>query len=313
MKTIVTIGGGTGSYTVLRGLKNYTSSLEAVVSMADDGGSSGELRDEFGVLPPGDVRRCLIALADDSKSDTFRRLFEYRFDGKNQKHNLGNLIMIALESIKGSPVLAIKEAERILNITGRVLPVTIDDTTLYAELENGYVIKGESNISYQKINSKIKRLWSEPPAFIYRETQEALENAGMIVICPGDLYGSIIPNFLVKGAIEAIKNSNAKKVFVCNLVTKKHIEGFTAKDFFREIEKHLGKNVLDYVIINTKRPSEDVVKKYESEGLSFVEPDIEDSYYKVIKGEFLAEVKSEFKTIARHDPQKLAKAIMSLV
>lgn len=313
MKTIVTIGGGTGSYTVLRGLKNYTSSLEAVVSMADDGGSSGELRDEFGVLPPGDVRRCLIALADDSRSDTLRRLFEYRLDGKNQNHNLGNLIMIALESIKGSPVLAIKEAERILNITGRVLPVTIDKTTLYAELENGDVIKGESNISYQKIKSRVKRLWNEPQAFIYRETQEALENAGMIVICPGDLYGSILPNFLVEGTIEAIKNSHAKKVFVCNLVTKRYVEDFTAKDFLGEIEKHLGKDVLDYAVVNTKKPSEDVVKKYEDEGLSFVEPDIEDSHYKVIRDEFLTEVQSESKRIARHDPQKLAKAIMGLV
>ena len=198
MKKIVTIGGGTGSFTLLRGLKKYDIDLSAIVSMTDDGGSTGELRSELGVLPVGDVRRCLLAMAD---KDVWYELFTYKCGKELKNHRLGNVILTALEHIKGDLESAIEAAEEILNTKGKVFPVTLDDTRLYAELENGEIIKGETNIDIPKHDGKIpiKRIYTKPKAFAYYKTLRTIENANMIVIGPGDLYTSVVPNFLIEG------------------------------------------------------------------------------------------------------------------
>lgn len=315
MKKIVVIGGGTGSFTLLKGLKNYDVDLTAVVSMTDSGGSSGDLRDEFGMLPPGDLRRCLVALSEGE--DVWRELFNYRFEGKNEKHNLGNLIMTALTEIKGDFALAMDEVSKILKISGNVLPVTLDNSHLCAELENGDIIRGETNIDVPKHNTeiKIKRVFLEPKAFAYKESINAIKSADLIVIGPGDVYTSIVPNLLVEGICEAICNSDAKKVYVCNVMTKcGETDGFKAEDFVKKIEEYI-KCKIDYVLCNNKRPSDEVEELYKKEKSYFVEPLIDSEKYNVIFGDLIDDkpinLKSKFGLI-RHDSIKLARLIMSI-
>lgn len=308
---IAVIGGGTGTYTALTGLKNYTSNLTAVVTMADSGGSSGILRDEFGVLPPGDVTRCLVALSNDS--GRLRELFDYRFNGVDEKHKLGNLIMTALEKITGNPAEAIKEAAKILSITGRVVPVTIDRAHLYAELEDGQIIMGESNIDIPKHNPnlKIKRVWLEPKCYIYRETSEALLDADAIIIGPGDLYTSIIPNLVVSGMPDILRKSKAKKIYICNIMTKHgETNNFKASDFVYMVEDYIGQK-LDYIICNSQRPDSELMKYYTKERSFFVEPDLNDD--RAIVRDMLSDGRQISKTLLRHDPQKLARAIMGVL
>ncbi|MBU0957274.1 MAG: YvcK family protein [Nanoarchaeota archaeon] len=308
-KKVVTIGGGTGTFQLLKGLKNYNIDLTAVVNMADDGGSSGKLRDEMGVLPPGDIRRALVALSDDAKM--LRELFEYRFENNNGDHSLGNLILAALEKITGDHGKAIKQASEILNLKGKVLPVTIQETNIFAELENGRVLQGQTEVSYSKTDAKIKRVFLDPLVNIYEETEKAILDADVIVICPGDLYGSLIPNLLVNGMKEAIQNSNAKIVYVCNIVGKNKTENFKASDFVREIERYLDKKI-DSVVLNTKKPTEKLLNDYRMENSSFVEADLDDSY-EIVKGEFSNEVWSEIKTILRHDSEEISRVLMGMI
>jgi uncharacterized cofD-like protein len=310
MKKVVVIGGGTGSYTVLRGLKKYDISLTAVVSMMDSGGSTGRLRDEFGFLPPGDVRRCLIALS--SETSVLRKVFDYRFSkgiGLNG-HNLGNLFLTALRDITGKEEEAIQEASRILNIKGRVLPVTTINCQVGAILENGQVVVGETNIDIPRHDPKlrVKKLLLVPKPSAYKETLNAIQHADKIILGPGDLYSSVIPNLLVSGITNAIKKSRAKKIYVCNIMTK-HGEttNFKASDFVHEVEKYLGKEVIDYVICNNKKPSADLLKEYEREKAEYVEPDLRNTKFKVVKTDLLDNIH-----LARHNPDKLAKAIMSI-
>jgi len=253
MKKIVVIGGGTGSFTVLRGLKKYDLDITAVVSMFDSGGSTGLLRDEFGVLPPGDVRRCLIALAQDG-DNTLRDLFNYRFDEacSLKGHSFGNLFLTALAQITGNEVAAIKKAGQLLHIKGNVLPVSVDHAHLGAELENGHTVVGETNIDVPKHDGKlrIKKVFIKPHASIYSETKEAILNADVIVIGPGDLYSSILPNLVVEGVSKAINASKAKKVYICNLMTKwGETNDFTASEHVKEMLKYLG-GKLDFVVCN---------------------------------------------------------------
>lgn len=311
-KKIVTIGGGTGQYTLLRGLKNYDIELTALVSMVDDGGSAGQLRDEYGILPSGDIRRCLIALANDEKAKTLRDLFEIRFDDKLKSHNFGNLFLFALEKLTGSNTLAIKEAEKLLGVKGNVLPITIYNSILNATTSLSRQLKGQINISYNlEKQEKVKNIWLEPNSFILGEAAEAIRQADLIIICPGDLYGSIIPSFLVQGVKEALQESKAKKVYVCNLVTKQGSADFTAQDFIKEIEKYSGIE-LDYVILNTKKPTQQICDKYKGENSDFVEPNPALTR-KLIKEELLLEQKSDGKILARHDANKTAKIIISLL
>jgi len=306
MKKVVTIGGGTGHYTLLRGLKNYDIDLTALVNMVDSGGHTGKLRDEFGFLPAGDLRRCLLALSEEP--GVLREVFEYRIG----KDCVGNMIIAATEAVAGKGKY-IQETGKFLRIRGNVLPITIDDTHVYAKTSNRNQLYKEANVSYGcKKDEKIIKIWLEPEAFIFREAAEAIRTSDLIVICPGELYGSVIPSFLVGGVNKAIQDSKAKIVYVCNLVTKQGTYGFKASDFIKEIEKYCKKN-LDYVILNTKKPAQIVVDKYKGEESEFVEPDMPGLEKKVIKAELLIEYQSNGKILARHDAEKTAKLIMSLV
>lgn len=312
-KKIVVIGGGTGCFTVLSGLKKYPVQLSAIVSMADSGGSTRILREEFGILPPGDVRQALVALAQSEK--LLANLFTYRFnEGKGLSgHSFGNLLITALERIKGSFEEAIEEAGKILNIKGEVIPVTLQNTNLFAILEDGQVIEGESNIDVPKHdpNLKIKKVYLKPQVRANKRAKSAILKADLIIIGPGDLYSSITPNLLVKGIPETIRKSRAKKVYICNLMTKLgETNNFKDLDFVKEIEKYLGGKFLDYVIFNNRKPSAARVAKYEKEGAVFVKCNKErfkGNRLKIIKGNFLRK-----KGFVRHDPNKLAKALFKL-
>lgn len=312
MKKVVTIGGGTGQYTLLRGLKNYDIDLNAIVNMVDNGGNTGQLRVEFGTLPPGDLRNCLLALTDEAELKDIMKLFEYRFPKTNgvlSDYSLGNMILTALTDIEGDIAKGVKTCKGILNLKGNIYPVSLNDTHLYGEGENGKNLFGQINVSYPKAG-EIKKIWLEPEAYIYSEAANAIRDADLVVLCPGDLYGSLIPNFLVKGFKEALADSKAKVVYVCNLVTKQGSYGFDCSDFVREIENYLDRKI-DRVICNTKMPTQNVVDKYKEEDSYFVEPDLDSE--NVLKEDLLLELDINDKVTARHDPDKVAKIIMGLL
>ena len=313
MKKVVTIGGGTGQYTLLRGLKNYDVNLSAVVSMFDNGGNTGKLRVEFGVLPTGDLRNCILALCDEIELKDIMKLFEYRFPKTNgvlSDYSLGNMILTALNEIEGDIAKGVKTCLNILGIKGQIFPVTLDNTHLFGETFDGRKLSGQVEVSYPHPDEKISKVWVEPESYIYSRTADAIRDADLIVLCPGDLYGSLIPNFLVKGFREVVKESKAKIVCVSNLVTKQGNYEFKASDFVEEIEKYLGKKI-DYVICNTKKPQKNVVDKYREEHSHFVELDINGE--RVIKDELLEEIFSGGKIVVRHNPEKTARLIMSLL
>lgn len=266
---IAVIGGGTGIFSVLTGLKKYNFHLSAIVSMADDGGSSGILREEFGILPPGDIRRSLIALSS-HPNEFLAKLFSYRFQegGSVNGHNFGNLILTALERITGSFESAVKEASVLLGVRGEVIPVTYDKVRLYAELENGKIIKGETNIDIPKHDGslKISRVWLNPRAQVSSSALKALSEANFILIGPGDLYTSIFPNLVVKGVKAAIQKSGAKKIYICNLMTKfGETHGFFIEDFIDEVNKYLGGGALDTAIVNKSKPAVNLLRRYKKE------------------------------------------------
>ncbi|MFA6319628.1 MAG: gluconeogenesis factor YvcK family protein [archaeon] len=296
MKKIVVIGGGTGSFNILSGLKNFPFELTSIVSMMDSGGSTGILRDEFGILPPGDARRCLVALSD---SPLMRTLFEYRFTkGKTlQGHSVGNLLLTALNEILGREDKAILSASEILRIKGKVLPVTMGNCHLGAELLNGKKIKRESKIG----NERVKKLFLTKKVKLFPPARKAILEADYIILGPGDFYTSILPNLLVKGTKESIKKSKAKTIFVCNIMTKGETKNFTANDFVLELVKYLKINP-DYVLMNNKKPRTKVINRYKKEGSEFVEPN-----YNGIKKDLLR--KTDY---ARHDSEKLANEIFQI-
>jgi uncharacterized cofD-like protein len=311
---IVVIGGGTGTYTVLTGLKRYSKNITAIVTMADDGGSSGRLRDEFGHLPPGDVRRALVALSND-RQKTLRSLFEYRFDKGNglNGHSFGNLFLTALGELTGGIENAILEASRVLNIRGQVLPVTTMDTRLFAELEDGTIIHGETNIDVRTIKPhlKIKRVFLDPQPTITNSALKAIQNADILVVGPGDLYTSLIPNLLVSGVPEAIAKCKGTRIYVTNLMTKHgETDGFRLSDFSGEIQRYLGSpNSIDVVIANEHRFTTDLLEKYAAEQASPVAIDMAPSAEtspKLILGDVAATG-----ALVRHDPQKLARLIIA--
>jgi uncharacterized cofD-like protein len=263
-KNIVVIGGGTGTFTVLSGLKKYPFNLTAIVTMSDDGGSTGVLRDELGVLPPGDVRQCLVAL---SSSDTLmRQLMNYRFEsGKLKGHNFGNLLLSALEKVTGSFDSAVEKASEVLRIRGRVVPSTLDKVTLVAKVGTR-TNRGEQALHKTKMNGNLKKIWLTPKARPNPKALRAIKEADLIVIGPGDLYGSLVPNLLVEGISKAIRASKSKKVYVCNLMTNlRHSKNFSVADYTTVIERYLGKP-LDVIIYNNKAPSAALIKRYAREG-----------------------------------------------
>ncbi len=310
-KKVVVLGGGTGVFTVLSGLRKYPLDLSAVVSMADDGGSTGVLREEFGILPPGDVRRVLVAMSH-SDDRILSDLFNYRFEqGGLKGHTFGNIMLTALERICGSFEDAVDEAARILGVHGRVFPVTLENIKLCAELENGTIVRGESNIDIPKHDGslRIKNIFTEPVARVSKGAREALLKADLIVIGPGDLYTSIVPNLVVRGVSEAIKKSKAKKLYIVNLMTKwGETTGFQAVDFVKVIEKYIGKNILDFVVVNSKQPSVERLRLYEKESAEYVSPEGLNNQPTPILGEFVRS-----KGFVRHDPDRLAKMIVSLL
>ncbi len=315
-KKIVVIGGGTGVFTVLSGLKKYFNDLTAVVTMADDGGSTGILREEFGILPPGDIRRALIALSN-SDNEILSKLFAYRFlEGRGLTgHSFGNLMITALERITGDFNKAIVEVGKILSVSGRVLPVTLSRTALHAELEDGRVVSGETNIDVPSHdgNLKIKKVWLMPEAEVSREVGEAIASADAVIIGPGDLYTSLVPNLLVRGVPEALKKSKAKKIYVVNLMTKfGETNHFAASDFLSTIEKYLGEGVLDYLVLNNKQPNPMRFRPYAHEKSEMVMIDEENFAGRAKLTPVVADLLRS-RGFIRHDPEKLAKLIRMIV
>lgn len=263
---IVVIGGGTGSFTLLQELKHATPNITALVNMSDDGGSSGILRDELGVLPPGDIRQCLVAL---SNAPEIRNLFNHRFGGNGplKGHSLGNLILSGLEEQYGGDFAqAVKVGSSILNLTGRVIPITVDKHTLLMQ-DGDKIVRGEYHIGHRVIDSREARVWLEPPATVHPDAEEALCEADLVAIAPGNLYGSLLPTLAVSGVAEAIRESKAKLVVVSNLVTKPgQTDGWHVVDFVEVFERYLGEGTVDTVLYNDQPPDADLLQKYAAEG-----------------------------------------------
>jgi uncharacterized cofD-like protein len=319
---IVVIGGGTGSFAALSGLKKYPVQLSAIVTMMDSGGSSGRLRDELGVLPPGDIRQCLVALSGSSR--LLRELFNYRFPkGDLKGHNFGNIFLSALEKTTGDFEKAILEVGKILRIQGRVIPVTFKKADLCALLVNGKRIVGQTHVDVVEGKVKraaIKKVYLKPSVSANPQALEAIKEANLILIGPGDLYTSIIPNLLVKGVPSALTKSRAKKVYVLNLMTKYgQTTDYTARKHIEILENYLGKNVLDLVLLNKRKPTKKALRWY----LKFEEAPVVDdldSSAKVLRANLIKDLIIEKdkgdllrRSIIRHDPQKLARALLKLL
>jgi uncharacterized cofD-like protein len=321
MRNIVIIGGGTGTSTLLQGLKKYPVNLSVIVSTADDGGSTGKLRKELGVIPPGDIRQCLVALSE--APDEAKEMFNFRFSGGALKgHSAGNIILASLEKATGSIERAISIMSGVLKVKGSIYPVTLKPTTLTAILTNGKKIIGEHNIDEPRGNAefKIKNLELKPAVPANPKAIDAIKNADVIVFGPGDLYTSTLPNLLVKGIKEAVNNSKAKKVFITNIMTKHgQTDDFNAADFVVELEKYLhGK--INLVLANNKKPAAGYLAAYKKENSDFIEMGkMSEAKIKVIADDFLS--KDIFKktsgdslkrSMLRHDSEKLAKLIWQL-
>lgn len=304
---VVTIGGGTGQFTLLSSLKNIADmELTSIVSMVDSGGSTGRLRDEYGVLPPGDILKCLIALSPYREA---RQILQTRFlvNEKLKNHNAGNLLLVFLSQyLGGNFIEAIDALGNILNIQGRVLPVTTDKATLVAELENGEMVFSEAEIDTRNKSEKIKRTFLVPHSGkleINREAKTAIENADFIFIGPGDLFTSITPNFLVPGVKEVLRRFNGKIVYILNIMTKfGETDGYTAKKFVEKMEAYL-ERPLDFLVINTKKPEEAVLQKYRDENASPVVDNLDElvDMYSILRADLIADGE-----LARHDVEKLA-------
>lgn len=308
---VVTLGGGTGLSNLLRGLKNYTSNLTAVVTVADDGGSSGKLRDELGILPPGDIRNCLVALAD--TEPLMEELFQYRFNtgGDLEGHNFGNLFIASLTEILGDFEEAIRESSKVLAIRGKVLPATNEDVRLGAVYSDKTVLMGESNIPEPK--KKIDRVFLQPSSCESSpEVLKAIEESEIIVIGPGSLYTSIIPNLLVGNIADKIRESKAIKIFVCNVMTQAgETTGYSVSDHIKAIYKHTGAGLFDYVVVNKEESSRELIKRYREEGAHQVKVDkkkIRELGIKVVEGNLLSR-----EGYIRHDPDELAKVILGVM
>ena len=276
-KKVVIIGGGTGSSVFLRALKNYTKNITAIVNVCDDGGSTGRIRKDYSVIAMGDMRNCIVALSDEES--LISRLVNYRFkDGFMSRQSMGNILITVLAELMGSFPLAISAICDVLKVTGRVLPVSTDNITLCAEMEGGKIVKGESAIPKYaaKHKTSIKRVYNSPiDAKVFGECVEAIEKADIIIFAPGSLYTSIIPNLLVDGMVEALKNSPARKYLVANLMTQKgETRDYRLSDHIKAFEKHSGGEIIaDSIIYNTQQIDEATLERYRREGASSVECD----------------------------------------
>jgi len=308
---IVVLGGGTGLATLLRGLKHYTSNLTAVVTVFDDGGSSGRLRRELGILPPGDIRHCLVALAEAEPLMT--RLFEYRFKGGAlDGHAFGNLFIASLAGVTGDLEQAVQETSKVLNIRGRVLPTTAHNVVLVAEFEDGRVIEGESTITGAR--GRIRRVSLRPAdALPLPEVLAALAEADLILIGPGSLYTSVIPNLLVRGVADAVRASGAPCVYVCNVMTQPgETDGHTAADHLKAIHAHTGPGLFSHAIVNTQSPqSRTLLDRYAGQGSRPVAPTLRELGAMGLTTVGLALMSEE--ELLRHDPIRLAEAVFQVM
>lgn len=312
---IVAIGGGTGLSTMLRGLKEYSSNITTVVTVADDGGGSGVLRQDLGLLPPGDIRNCLLALAD--TEPIMEQLLEYRFaDGMLKGQSFGNLFLAAMNGISENFEEAVRKMSDVLAVTGRVLPVTLEDIRLVAELEDGCIIKGESNIgNHNQVHpGRISRVFIDPPdAKPLDEVIDAVMDADVVVLGPGSLFTSILPNLIIDGVNDAIKRSNAIKIYVCNIMTQPgETDGFDVVDHIRAIEEHCFDGIIDFCIVNKSEIPGDLKERYKLEGAQPVE--ISPNTLGMLGAEIISgDYFNVFKNKIRHDTRKLSKTIMQLV
>lgn len=321
---IAVIGGGTGSFTLLTGLKEYTQSLTALVNMADNGGSTGQLRDELGVLPPGDVRQCLVALSDAPK---LRDLFNYRFEeGSLKGHAFGNLFLTALEKMTGNFAEGVEVAAEVLNISGKVEPITLTNVTLMMHTNGLGETKGEYAIGESDLAGERPELWLEPEAELNPRALEAIEAADIVVVAPGNLYGSLAPALIIPGVGEALAKTKAFKVYVCNLVTKPgQTDGYSVSDFAAEIERLAGRSFLDAVVFNTRQPEASLMERYAGAGELAVAYDpatLEDAHYRAYGTDVLAgtvwqntstaDPMAAARTLIRHDPIVVARSIIDL-
>lgn len=338
---IVSVGGGTGLSTLLSGLKAYVGkesvsythsyagwieTLTAVVTVTDDGGSSGRLREEFQILPPGDIRNCMVALAEDEGLLT--KLFQYRFEsqGHLSGHSFGNLFLAALADVTGDFLEAIKVSSEVLAIKGRIFPSTVEDIALVAELEDGRVIRGETNIVESRAGIKRLRLSSDNCQPL-PETLDAIKHADIITIGPGSLYTSIIPNLLVDGIVEAMRDSSAIKIYICNIMTQPgETDGFDAEDHLRVLFDYSPDLDLEYAVVNTAPINNELREKYLADGAAQVEigPEIgnglRDELQQVVgkttnRAHFFRLICRDViheDGLVRHDPAKLARLLLEL-
>lgn len=314
---VVVIGGGSGVSTILPGIKEFTSKVTAIITVSDDGGSTGRLREDLGIIAPGDLRNCLVSLAN--TDEEMRHLFDYRFDkGELKGHSFGNLFIAAMSDIYKDFGKAVYKAAEILQITGKVLPITIENTELVAQLENGKTIVGESNIPEEvvKQKSKIERVFLKPRIVeIFEDARHDIENADIIILGPGSLYTSIMPNLLAKDMTDLIKNSKAKVYYIVNVVTQKgETDNYTVKDHYDAIIKHANDKIIDAVIVNKEIVDEEILRKYDSVDsklVSFTDSDrefFEKENIKVIEDDIIEIIDSKI----RHDADKLSELIFSI-
>ncbi|NMM62277.1 YvcK family protein [Clostridium sp. P21] len=313
---VVVIGGGTGLSTMLRGLKYYTSNITAIVTVADDGGGSGDLREDLGMLPPGDIRNCILALAD--TEPLMEDLLQYRFkDGRLKNQSFGNLFLAAMDGISSNFEEAVHKMSSVLAVTGKVMPVTLDNVILKAKLKNGAIVAGESNIPDEAIkqNTSIDKIFIEPKnAKPLKEAIDAIMEADAIILGPGSLYTSVIPNLLVKDIAEAVKKTNAIKLYVSNIMTQRgETDGFGVEDHIKAIFKHAGNGIIDYVVINIGKIDDELEGKYKEETSHLVKIDNVDELKKlnvnVIEGDFIR-IKNG---LIRHNSEKLASILIETI
>jgi uncharacterized cofD-like protein len=308
---IVAIGGGHGLAALLRGLKSRTSNLTAVVTMADDGGSSGLLRRDMGMPPPGDLRNCLVALADDES--LMSRLFQYRFPDSAglHAHSFGNLFMAALADVTGDFELAVQESTRVLKVRGRVLPSTLDDVVLHAQLEGGDSVSGESTIAAS--GRLPRRVWLTPESpRALPQAIAAISRADLVVLGPGSLYTSVMPNLLIPEVRAAVRDTRALVVYVCNVMTEPgETDGYSAADHLDALQRHGLRGVVDVVLVNDEAVSEELLAAYRREGAAPVAVDeqrLRERGVRIMKAPLVSE-----NGVVRHDSQLLAQALERLL
>lgn len=327
-KSVVVLGGGTGTFSVLQGLKEYTDRITAIVNMVDSGGSAKKERDEWGLLPSSDIRKSLLALADVSKQDSLllRNLFQYRYDQGVGVSGMtfGNLFLVALTKLMGSQEKAIEKAGKLLQIKGTVLPVTLQTADLVAEYEDGTRVIGEHFIDEPKHNGavKIKKIETKPNVSITQNARKAIEDADVILIGPGGFYTTILATLVVDGVVEALKKSKAKKVFILNLMTEfGQTYQFTAADFMRKLDGYVPLSLLDYVVINNTPIPPSILKRYKKFHALPVVNDLNQSFpfqvvaVDVLSSTFIPKQKGDTlnRSLVRHDPQKIANICKNLL